>query len=140
MTSITESLRCGANQCTGTLVAPLSAARVAPVLTIDDVHSDVPIGQASVTGGTDLAEGTLRTRAALDCIAALRAILELTVGAGTGSRPAATEKRSRGWSTAQSVVSAGVTKRLLAGCEQLGEDVLPRSPRHPISRLRIRCG
>jgi Entner-Doudoroff aldolase len=77
----------------------LSLAPVIPVLVVDDVKSAVPLGRALVAGGLPVLEVTLRTPAALDCIAAMGEIEGAIVGAGTvinrATRQAATDAGAR---------------------------------------------
>jgi 2-dehydro-3-deoxyphosphogluconate aldolase/(4S)-4-hydroxy-2-oxoglutarate aldolase len=66
-----------------TIGAVLALAPVIPVLVVDDVKSAVPLGRALVAGGLPVLEVTLRTPAAMDCIAAMTEIEGAVVGAGT---------------------------------------------------------
>lgn len=62
----------------------LGRAPVIPVLTIHEARHAVPLGRALVKGGLTVLEVTLRTRAGMDCIAAMAAHVEgAVVGAGT---------------------------------------------------------
>lgn len=61
----------------------LAKSPVIPVLVVDDVASAVPLGRALVAGGLTVLEVTLRTPAAMDCIAAMSEIDGAMVGAGT---------------------------------------------------------
>ena len=60
---------------------------VIPVLVIDDVAHAEPIARALVAGGLKVLEVTLRTPAALDVIAAMKAVPGAIVGAGTVLNP-----------------------------------------------------
>ncbi len=77
----------------------LSLAPVIPVLVVEDVKSALPLGRALVAGGLPVLEVTLRTPAALDCIAAMAEIEGAVVGAGTvisrETRRAATDAGAR---------------------------------------------
>lgn len=66
-----------------TIASILTRAPVIPVLVVDDVKSAVPLGRALVAGGLPVLEVTLRTPAAMDCIAAMTEIEGAVVGAGT---------------------------------------------------------
>ncbi|MCR5874212.1 bifunctional 4-hydroxy-2-oxoglutarate aldolase/2-dehydro-3-deoxy-phosphogluconate aldolase [Phenylobacterium sp. J426] len=66
-----------------TIASILKRAPVIPVLVVDDVDSAVPLGRALVAGGLTVLEVTLRTPAAMDCIAAMSEIEGAVVGAGT---------------------------------------------------------
>src|SRR5260370_1415881 len=62
----------------------LSGTPVVPVLTIERVEHAVPLARALVAGGLNVIEVTLRTRVALEAIAAIAAhVPECGVGAGT---------------------------------------------------------
>ena len=62
----------------------LSGTPVVPVLTIERVEHVVPLARALVAGGLNVVEVTLRTRVALEAIAAIAAhVPECGVGAGT---------------------------------------------------------
>jgi 2-dehydro-3-deoxyphosphogluconate aldolase/(4S)-4-hydroxy-2-oxoglutarate aldolase len=66
------------------LEAILTRVPVIPVLTIDDPNDAVPLGWALAAGGLTVLEVTLRTDAALDCIAAMAAAIDgVVIGAGT---------------------------------------------------------
>lgn len=66
------------------LEAILKQAPVVPVLVIDDVALAVPLARALVEGGLPVLEITLRTKAAPDCIRAIRAeVKNAIVGSGT---------------------------------------------------------
>ena len=67
-----------------TLAEILRLAPVVPVLIIEDVADAVPLARALVAGGLYALEVTLRTPAALDCIARIAGEVEgAVVGAGT---------------------------------------------------------
>ena len=69
--------------------AVVDAAPVIPVLVIEDVAHAAPLARALVAGGLTALEVTLRTPAALDAIAAMRAACtDALVGAGTLRTPA----------------------------------------------------
>jgi 2-dehydro-3-deoxyphosphogluconate aldolase/(4S)-4-hydroxy-2-oxoglutarate aldolase len=62
----------------------LSRVAVIPVLTVTDLAQAVPLARALVAGGLPVLEVTLRSAAALDAIAAMRAAVpDAVVGAGT---------------------------------------------------------
>jgi len=67
-----------------TLANTLAKAAIVPVVTIQDADLAVPLAAALADGGLPLIEVTMRTPAALDAIAAVRAALpDIAVGAGT---------------------------------------------------------
>jgi 2-dehydro-3-deoxyphosphogluconate aldolase/(4S)-4-hydroxy-2-oxoglutarate aldolase len=61
----------------------LRGSGVVPVVTIDDPGDAVPLGEALFEAGLPVVEITVRTGAAFEAIAALAALPDLTVGAGT---------------------------------------------------------
>lgn len=62
----------------------MAKAPVIPVLIIDDVAHAAPLGRALVAGGLSVLEITLRTPAAMDCLATMiREVEGAIVGAGT---------------------------------------------------------
>ena len=66
------------------LDAVLKQAPVVPVLVIDDVADAVPLAKALVEGGLPVLEITLRTKAAPECIRAIRAeVKNAVIGSGT---------------------------------------------------------
>jgi 2-dehydro-3-deoxyphosphogluconate aldolase/(4S)-4-hydroxy-2-oxoglutarate aldolase len=66
------------------LEAILKLAPVVPVLMIESVADAVPLARALVKGGLLVLEITLRTKAATDCIRAIRSdVPEAIVGSGT---------------------------------------------------------
>jgi 2-dehydro-3-deoxyphosphogluconate aldolase/(4S)-4-hydroxy-2-oxoglutarate aldolase len=68
----------------GHLETILKSAPVVPVLVIESIADAVPLARALVKGGLPVLEITLRTKAAADCIRAIRAeIPEAIVGSGT---------------------------------------------------------
>ena len=69
--------------------ALLQRAPVLPVLNIERIEHAVPLARALVAGGLPVLEVTLRSAAALDAIARIRAeVPEAIVGAGTVLTPA----------------------------------------------------
>lgn len=61
----------------------LEAARIVPVVVIDDAGMAADVAGALAAGGIRCAEITLRTRAGLASIAAVAGLPDFTVGAGT---------------------------------------------------------
>ncbi len=90
----------------------LDRAPVIPVVLIDDAADAVPLARALIAGGLSVIEITLRTRAAIDAIAAISAEVEgAIVGAGTVLDQAQLAAVSR--AGARFAVSPGVTDKLL---------------------------
>ncbi len=65
------------------VLARLSAARLVPVVVLDDAADADPLAAALVAGGLPVAEVTFRTAAAEDSIRAMSARGDMLVGAGT---------------------------------------------------------
>ena len=106
------------------ILARLRAARIVPVIVIDDAADATPLAAALVTGGLPLAEVTFRTAAAGE---ALRRIAgenpELLAGAGTVLTPQqAREARDAG---AQFIVSPGFGPAVVDYCLEHGIPVFP---------------
>jgi len=101
----------------------LAAAPVIPVLVIERVEDAVPIAEALVAGGLPAIEVTLRTAAALDAIAAMRAVPGAIVGAGTVLNPRQLQD-ARG-AGAEFLVSPGLTEALAAAAADAGALWLP---------------
>ncbi len=97
---------------------------IIPVIVLDDPAHAVPLATALRDGGLQIIEVTLRTPAALAAIRTVRAALpELTIGAGTVTRPEeAAAAREAG---AQFAVSPGYTVELGAACRELQLPLLP---------------
>ncbi|HEY8049798.1 MAG TPA: bifunctional 4-hydroxy-2-oxoglutarate aldolase/2-dehydro-3-deoxy-phosphogluconate aldolase [Ramlibacter sp.] len=109
---------------------PLSAhdvmrdAPVIPVIVLSDVAHAVPLARALVAGGIRMLEVTLRTPAALDCIAAIaREVPEAVAGAGTVRNPADAQAAVK--AGARFIVSPGYTSTLGRACKELGAAYLP---------------
>jgi 2-dehydro-3-deoxyphosphogluconate aldolase/(4S)-4-hydroxy-2-oxoglutarate aldolase len=97
---------------------------VVPVLTIDAVHTALPLAQALVAGGLPVLEITLRTPAALEIIRAIGGEVEgAVVGAGTVLTPA--QYRDAVAAGARFVVSPGATPALLDVAEASSVPFLP---------------
>jgi 2-dehydro-3-deoxyphosphogluconate aldolase/(4S)-4-hydroxy-2-oxoglutarate aldolase len=70
------------------VVNRLSACGVVAVLVVDDANDAVPLARALLDGGIDAMELTLRTPAALEALAAIKAhVPEMLAGIGTILRP-----------------------------------------------------
>lgn len=101
----------------------IAAARLLPVITIDDAAAAVPLAAALKRGGLGCAEITLRTPAARDALAALAADPDLVTGAGTVLTP---EQAARALDAgAQFIVSPGLSLPLVRYCQQAGVPVFP---------------
>ena len=100
-------------------------APVIPVLVIDDADRAGDLAHALVTGGLPVLEVTLRTPAALDAIAAMAAVPDGVVGAGTLITPA--DVAAAKAAGARFGVAPGATDALLAAAEAADLPLLPGS-------------
>lgn len=108
------------------LEAVLRKAPVIPVLVIDDLANAVPLAKALVEGGLPVLEITLRTKAAPDCIRAIRAeVKDAIVGSGT-VLDAQSLKLSEELGCAFAV-SPGATPALIEAAEASMTPLLPAS-------------
>lgn len=97
---------------------------VIPVIVLEREADAVPLARALVEGGVRVLEVTLRTPAALACIAAIaRAVPQAVVGAGT-VRSAADARAARD-AGAAFAVSPGYTAEVGAACRELALPLLP---------------
>jgi 2-dehydro-3-deoxyphosphogluconate aldolase/(4S)-4-hydroxy-2-oxoglutarate aldolase len=108
------------------LAALLGRAPVIPVLVIDNVADAVPLARALVDGGLPVLEITLRTKAAPDCIRAIKAEVK---GAIVASGTVLDEEGLRlsaelGCAFA---VSPGATPGLIAAAQNMELPLLPAS-------------
>lgn len=69
------------------VVDRLAAARLLPVVVVDDPETAHELGQAILAGGLGIAEVTLRTPNALEALRAMTEVPGLSVGVGTVIRP-----------------------------------------------------
>jgi len=97
---------------------------VIPVIVLQRVEHAVPMARALVAGGVRVLEVTLRTPAALACMAAIaREVPEAIVGAGT-LRSVADVRAARD-AGCQFGVSPGYTAAIGAACRDVGLPLLP---------------
>ena len=101
----------------------MQTAPVIPVLVVDDVAHAVPISEALVRGGLPVLEVTLRTAAALDVIAAMKAVPGAIVGAGTVLNPQ--DLNAAIHAGAEFIVSPGLTEPLGKAAVASGIPFLP---------------
>lgn len=102
----------------------LKDAPVVPVVVIDDAEKAVPVANALVAGGLPVIEVTMRTAAAADAIAAIRAeIPDAHIGAGTVlSGQQAETIVSAG---ARFIVSPGLHDDVVSVANELSVPVIP---------------
>lgn len=106
---------------------PLELAAFGPVIPVIVLQREadvVPLARALVDGGVRVLEVTLRTPAALACIAAIaRAVPQAVVGAGTVRNAA--DVRAAQAAGAAFAVSPGYTTEVGAACREAGLPLLP---------------
>ncbi|MCC6472676.1 MAG: bifunctional 4-hydroxy-2-oxoglutarate aldolase/2-dehydro-3-deoxy-phosphogluconate aldolase [Burkholderiales bacterium] len=101
-----------------------AASPVMPVLVIERVEDAAPLARALVAGGVPVLEVTLRTRAALAAVRAIRAeVPEAIVGVGTITTAA--QLGAAAEAGAAFGVSPGTTPELLAHARRAGLPFLP---------------
>lgn len=102
----------------------LAAFRVLPVVTAQDADSTVALASALLDGGMKAMEITLRTDAALDAIAAVRAAVPgMNVGSGTVTNPAELHRAIDAGCSFH--VSPGITAELMDAVREAGVDLVP---------------
>ena len=101
----------------------MQTSAVIPVLVIDNAATARPIAEALVAGGLRVLEVTMRTSAALDAIAEMKAVSGAIVGAGTVVNDQQfDEVRKAG---AEFIVSPGLSQRLGERIVESGIPFLP---------------
>jgi 2-dehydro-3-deoxyphosphogluconate aldolase/(4S)-4-hydroxy-2-oxoglutarate aldolase len=99
-------------------------APVVPVLVVEDVAKAAPLAKALVAGGLKVLEVTLRTKAALDVIRAMKdAAPDAVVGAGTLVTPG--DVRAAVAAGSEFGVSPGATPSLMKAAQDEGLPMLP---------------
>lgn len=101
----------------------LAAARLVPVVVLDDAAHADPLAAALVAGGLPVAEVTFRTAAAADSIRAMAARGDIILGAGTVLTPAQVDLAVD--AGASYVVSPGLSRAVVERCQEHGVLVLP---------------
>ena len=101
----------------------LAAARIVPVLTLDDPAHAGPVADALKAGGLPLVEVTLRTPAALGALTALAGDPGLLAGAGTVVSPDQADAAVA--AGARFIVTPGTDPAILVRCRDLGIPVVP---------------
>jgi 2-dehydro-3-deoxyphosphogluconate aldolase/(4S)-4-hydroxy-2-oxoglutarate aldolase len=105
------------------VLSALSAARLVPVVVLDDAADADPLADALVSGGLPIAEVTFRTAAAQDSIRAMTARGDILVGAGTILTPGQVDQAVA--AGAQFVVSPGLSRAVVERCLEHGVLALP---------------
>jgi|SRR5680860_901992 len=101
----------------------LKAARLVPVVVLDDAADADALAGALVAGGLPLAEVTFRTAAAADSIRAMSARGDILVGAGTVLTVAQVDQAVA--AGARFVVSPGLSRAVVERCQEKGVLALP---------------
>src|SRR5919206_2568213 len=101
----------------------LRAARLVPVVVLDDAQHAGPLADALVAGGLPVAEVTFRTPAAGDAIRAMADRGDLLLGAGTVLTPAQVDQAVA--AGASYVVSPGLSRAVVERCAEHGVLALP---------------
>src|SRR3954463_7384206 len=101
----------------------VTAARILPVVVIDDPAAAAPLGAALAAGGLPLAEVTLRTPGALNALRELARNEELVVGAGTVISVEQVDAVAE--AGARFVVSPGFSAEVVQRCREVGLPVFP---------------
>lgn len=104
-------------------LAHLAAARLVPVVVLDDAADADPLAAALVEGGLPVAEVTFRTAAAADAIRAMSDRGDVLVGAGTVLTPAQVDQAVA--AGASYVVSPGLSRAVVERCREHGVLPLP---------------
>ncbi|HZL01558.1 MAG TPA: bifunctional 4-hydroxy-2-oxoglutarate aldolase/2-dehydro-3-deoxy-phosphogluconate aldolase [Cellulomonas sp.] len=104
------------------LSAP-SAARLLPVVVLDDASAADALAGALVDGGLPVAEVTFRTAAAQDSIRAIAERGDVLVGAGTVVSVAQVDQAVA--AGARFVVSPGLSRAVVERCQELGMVAVP---------------
>ena len=101
----------------------LRAARLVPVVVLDDAADADALAGALVAGGLPVAEVTFRTAAAQDSIRAMAARGDILVGAGTVLTPGQVDQAVA--AGAKFVVSPGLSRAVVERCSEHGVLALP---------------
>jgi 2-dehydro-3-deoxyphosphogluconate aldolase/(4S)-4-hydroxy-2-oxoglutarate aldolase len=104
-------------------LSALSAARLVPVVVLDDAADADALAGALVAGGLPVAEVTFRTAAAQDSIRAMAARGDMLVGAGTVLTVAQVDQAVAAGATF--VVSPGLSRAVVERCQDHGVLALP---------------
>jgi 2-dehydro-3-deoxyphosphogluconate aldolase/(4S)-4-hydroxy-2-oxoglutarate aldolase len=105
------------------VLSALSAARLVPVVVLDDAADANGLAMALVAGGLPVAEVTFRTGAAADSIRAMSARGDMLVGAGTVLTVTQVDQAVAAGATF--VVSPGLSRAVVERCAEHGVLALP---------------
>ena len=101
----------------------LRAARLVPVVVLDDAQDADPLAAALVAGGLPVAEVTFRTAAAQDSIRAMADRADIVLGAGTVLTVEQVDQAVA--AGASYVVSPGLSRAVVERCQEHGVLALP---------------
>lgn len=101
----------------------IGAARLVPVVVLDDASSAAPLAEALTAGGLPVAEVTFRTAAAVESIKAMSANPDMLVGAGTVLTPEQVDAAVD--AGASYIVSPGLSVPVVRRCAERGVLALP---------------
>jgi 2-dehydro-3-deoxyphosphogluconate aldolase/(4S)-4-hydroxy-2-oxoglutarate aldolase len=104
-------------------LSALGAARLVPVVVLDEAADADPLAAALVAGGLPVAEVTFRTVAAEDSIRAMSARGDMLVGAGTVLTAAQVDLAVA--AGARYIVSPGLSRAVVERCQEHGVLALP---------------
>ena len=105
------------------ILSALAAARIVPVVVLDDAADADALAGALVGGGLPVAEVTFRTAAAEESIRVMSARGDILVGAGTVLTAAQVDLAVA--AGAAYVVSPGLSRAVVERCQELGVLALP---------------
>ena len=105
------------------VLTSLRAARLVPVVVLDDAKDADPLAAALVAGGLPVAEVTFRTAAAQDSIRAMADRGDIILGAGTVLTPEQVDQAVA--AGASYVVSPGLSRAVVERCQEHGVLALP---------------
>jgi 2-dehydro-3-deoxyphosphogluconate aldolase/(4S)-4-hydroxy-2-oxoglutarate aldolase len=105
------------------VLSALRAARLVPVVVLDDAADAEGLAGALVAGGLPVAEVTFRTGAAADAIRRMSDRGDMLVGAGTVLSPAQVDEAVA--AGASYVVSPGLSRAVVERCQEHGVLALP---------------
>jgi 2-dehydro-3-deoxyphosphogluconate aldolase/(4S)-4-hydroxy-2-oxoglutarate aldolase len=103
--------------------AAIAAARILPVVVLDDAAAAPDLAAALTAGGLRAVEVTFRTAAAADTIRAMAERPDVLVGAGTVLTPAQVDQAAD--AGARFVVSPGFSPAVVRRCQERGLPVFP---------------
>lgn len=122
------------------VVGALAAARVLPMVAVDDPSAVGDLCASLLVGGISCIEITFRTSAAEEAIAAAAGVEGMLVGAGTVL--SADQARAAARAGASFAVAPGSDETVIAACVTLGLPFFPgiATPSELGSALRLGCG